>query len=575
MDSAVPNRGPTALKVIWALTPLALVTAILRIIARLRNRKFGWDDIFMVLAMTRYTCQPFGIIGIAAGKVSVAALLLGIIRLSELRWHRLFLRTVPITLAVLIAIACSTLTFAQCSPAEALWDKRVTGKCIDPKVMSGFGTFTGSFNTFADATLAIIPATIFWQLQSSTTEKVQLTIDQTWATYDIFVWVTGELFLMIVCGSIPTLHVVLTWFRSAVDSVRSRVSPYPSRKSPGSSRAKSSKDGGGSGNGAIAVARHGTELSDFAHMRVKTKTTIERTSHVSASESVDHLVEEKSIPDNSVRVVRMYDIRRDSGGTGTLAALLALLKDEAEDVRSRVARTLSGQSNLFDRVLKAIGLLLESEKQGDVPTWQSDDQLLQSSMTGLTVNSNTGVEDNYINPPLMDGQHRVEALKLYVSESGADKKELWWPCDFYDRDTLPPELNHKLRMNRRDTMMADSHGDIWVQLVAAASKEPGMFHGNDDEMKAQMRRALRLSGEPGFPLRRLATIWRYERWRQMATRWCQTTVGRATFEISTWDWMIRLRIDDFWFMAFRQVLGTLAQLPCDAARLVSSEDWKR
>lgn len=29
----------------------------------------------------------------------------------------------------------------------------------------------------------------------------------------------------------------------------------------------------------------------------------------------------------------------------------------------------------------------------------------------------------------------------------------------------------------------------------------------------------------------------------------------------------------FWFMAFRQVLGTLAQLPGDAARLVSSDDW--
>lgn len=99
-------------------------------------------------------------------------------------------------------------------------------------------------------------------------------------------------------------------------------------------------------------------------------------------------------------------------------------------------------------------------------------------------------------------------------------------------------------MNRQNTMMADSHGDIWVQLVAAASRKPGMFHGNDDEMRAQMLRALRLSGEAGFSLRRLATIWRNERWRQMATRWCQTTVGRATFHISTWDWMIRLRTDD-------------------------------
>ncbi|GJN76064.1 hypothetical protein PLICBS_010175 [Purpureocillium lilacinum] len=81
---------------------------------------------------------------------------------------------------------------------------------------------------------------------------------------------------------------------------------------------------------------------------------------------------------------------------------------------------------------------------------------------------------------LMDGQHRVEALKRYVSETGADKKELWWPCDFYDRDVPPPELNLALRMNRQDTMMADSHGDIWAQLVAAVSEKPGMFHGNDD-----------------------------------------------------------------------------------------------
>ncbi|OAQ78861.1 integral membrane protein [Purpureocillium lilacinum] len=378
MADPVPDRGPTVLRVIWTLTPLALITAILRIVARLRNRKFGWDDIFMIIAMLcflgwsitltlyaqrgglmhiedvkktgpdnvaivlllNWLSQPFGIVGVAAGKISVAALLLGIIRLSDLRWHRLFLWTVPITLAALIAVACSTLTFAQCSPAEALWDRRVTGKCINPKVMGGFGTFTGSFNTFADASLAIIPATIFWQLNNSTTEKVQLTIvfglniltsicsgiktqylvelanreDQTWATYDIFVWVTGELFLMIVCGSIPTLHVVLTWFRSAADSVRSRVSPYASRKSPGSSRARSSKNRGGEGAVADGVGGHDAELSDVTHMKVKTKTTIERTTHLSASESMDNLVEEKSIPDNGVRVDRMYnDIERFFG----------------------------------------------------------------------------------------------------------------------------------------------------------------------------------------------------------------------------------------------------------------------
>ncbi|KAK4076535.1 hypothetical protein Purlil1_12626 [Purpureocillium lilacinum] len=176
---------------------------------------------------------------------------------------------------------------------------------------------------------------------------------------------------------------------------------------------------------------------------------------------------------------------------------------------------------------------------------------------------------------LLDGQHRVAALKRLVSKTGADKRELHWPCHFYDRDALPPELNRALRMNRRDPTMADSHGDIWVQLATVASERPGIFHGTVDEMKEQMRDALRLSSDTGFPLTRLVIIWRNERWRQMTTRWCETTVGRATFQITTWDWMICHRIDDFWFMAFRQVLYTLAQLPGDAAKLVSSEDWKK
>ncbi|KAJ6438063.1 ATP-dependent DNA helicase PIF1 [Purpureocillium lavendulum] len=64
-----------------------------------------------------------------------------------------------------------------------------------------------------------------------------------------------------------------------------------------------------------------------------------------------------------------------------------------------------------------------------------------------------------------------------------------------------------------------------VQLIATASKNPDMIHGNVAEMETQMVRALQLSGE-------------------------------------------------FCFMAFQQVLGTLAQLPGDAAKLVSSEDWK-
>ncbi|KAK8093326.1 hypothetical protein PG997_000011 [Apiospora hydei] len=157
-----------------------------------------------------WTSQVFGIIGVAAGKISVSALLLGIIRQTELRWQRVYLWT--ITLASAIALSCSILTFSQCSPPKRLWDQRVDGNCINPLVMSGFGTFTGSFNTFADASLALIPITIFWSLQNKTAERIQLSIvfalniltsicsgiktqylaelanreDLTWATFDIF-----------------------------------------------------------------------------------------------------------------------------------------------------------------------------------------------------------------------------------------------------------------------------------------------------------------------------------------------------------------------------------------------------
>lgn len=309
--------------------------------------KTGLDNVANVLFLN-WLSQVFGILGVAAGKISVAALLLAIIQQTELRWQRIFLWIVPVTLASLIAIACSTLTFAQCTPAKALWDQRVVGRCIYPHVMSSFGTFTGgklknlfgrpgglsltaaAFNTFTDPSLAIIPATVFWQLNNTTTEKIQLTIvfglniltsicsgiktqyvaelanrtDQTWATYNIFVWVTGELFLMIVCGSIPTLHTVLIWFRNVAGSIKSAV-PSQKQINSRSSRKGSARlpsDGDETDNNDAELA----ELRAMAHLSIKTKTTVERVQ--SRGDRLEGLFEDK----NGVRVDMMYDVRRDT-----------------------------------------------------------------------------------------------------------------------------------------------------------------------------------------------------------------------------------------------------------------------
>ncbi|KAL6405716.1 hypothetical protein AUP68_10853 [Ilyonectria robusta] len=170
---------------------------------------------------------------------------------------------------------------------------------------------------------------------------------------------------------------------------------------------------------------------------------------------------------------------------------------------------------------------------------------------------------------IMAGQHRVEALKAYMLETKSEAKEGWWICEIYDQ----VELNLALRVNRQDTVKTDSHGQIWSQVAAISSKNPDLFQGNCAAIEKQMIQALQLSGDIKFPSRRLATVWRNERWRDVTNRWCNTSIGKATFQITTWDRMISYRIDDFWFGAIRNVLRTLSELPGEAAEDVSLSDW--
>jgi hypothetical protein len=42
----------------------------------------------------------------------------------------------------------------------------------------------------------------------------------------------------------------------------------------------------------------------------------------------------------------------------------------------------------------------------------------------------------------MAGQHRIKALEMYVLETGADEKELWWACEFYDKGKFHRPVAH-------------------------------------------------------------------------------------------------------------------------------------
>lgn len=83
-----------------------------------------------------------------------------------------------------------------------------------------------------------------------------------------------------------------------------------------------------------------------------------------------------------------------------------------------------------------------------------------------------------------------------------------------------------------------------MELVSLAKADATLFQGKNGSLQDEMLQTLGLSGRVKFPIRRLVTLWKNSSWRRMVTRWCQTSVGRATFNLSLWEEMARCRIDD-------------------------------
>jgi hypothetical protein len=90
-----------------------------------------------------FKLTELGIIGIGAGKVSVSALLLAIMRSSHRAWQKTYLWTFCVILVCCISVSCSILTISQCKPVAALWDSRIRGACINPSIIAKFDIFTG------------------------------------------------------------------------------------------------------------------------------------------------------------------------------------------------------------------------------------------------------------------------------------------------------------------------------------------------------------------------------------------------------------------------------------------------
>ncbi|KAF2462913.1 uncharacterized protein BDR25DRAFT_247182 [Lindgomyces ingoldianus] len=187
---------------------------------------------------------------------------------------------------------------------------------------------------------------------------------------------------------------------------------------------------------------------------------------------------------------------------------------------------------------------------------------------------------------LMAGNHRVEALKKRLRLLGCGNEERWWICDIYDKDALPLHLRIKLRANREDLILPDNHGQIWTELATLSSSDNTLFQGPKTDVEREMLEHLRLSGPVKFPVRRLCTLWRNQNWKRMITRWCEFSLGQATFNISTFEWMASCRIDDvtirialtlrvqqFWFTTFHSVIDSISRIRSEFSIDVQSSDW--
>lgn len=102
----------------------------------------------------------------------------------------------------------------------------------------------------------------------------------------------------------------------------------------------------------------------------------------------------------------------------------------------------------------------------------------------------------------------------------------------------------RLRANRHDLQLVDSHGQIWNELCALAEHGSFVFRsGNEGEqILAEMLHLRQRSGS--CPVRRLGVLWRNPSWRSTITRLCRTRIGLDLFNVSTFEWMSGCRIDE-------------------------------
>ncbi|RAL68231.1 hypothetical protein DID88_008934 [Monilinia fructigena] len=181
----------------------------------------------MKVAKINYMIQVNIVFAFITGKAAVGFLVLRIMSGDSTTWRRWLVYGAMGLTALINGLDC-IFTYVQCSPSRALWNPSIPHTCWDPNIQTRFAMFTAAENCLADIVLALVPASVIMNLNMEMKKTCQISTnrtsaaiccivkttflgslnahsDLTWKTYDLLVWSGSELFVIIVCGSIPPL----------------------------------------------------------------------------------------------------------------------------------------------------------------------------------------------------------------------------------------------------------------------------------------------------------------------------------------------------------------------------------
>ncbi|KAI0896496.1 hypothetical protein F4806DRAFT_464727 [Annulohypoxylon nitens] len=280
---SLDNLGPAVVIVAWVFATISTAVVITRFYVRLRILRFLTIDDYIVaitlmLALGNsvfltissswglgqhieafdshplhmmyavkwvYLCEVFSILSPGFGRISYAFLLLGL--MPPTKAQRRFLWGI-ICIQFIVDVGTVIISFCQCSPINGYWDSRVNATCWPRTVQQYAGYFQSSVCCFVDFTLAVFPASMFWNLRIESKQKVRLscimglgmfamvasiiktinlrslaeTHDPTYAMARLAIWWTLEAYFVLLAVSIPALRPIL---RSPRDFARNRSDP--------------------------------------------------------------------------------------------------------------------------------------------------------------------------------------------------------------------------------------------------------------------------------------------------------------------------------------------------------------